>query len=215
MEPETNLNEDPIVEETISPQPGGTSWLPIAIGVAAIFVGGIALYLSIHGSNRFTETDTALSNSQEQIDALKTEIESLHSVIEILEQKNQTQEKQIRSVTSQAQSAINKIGKEIASTQRQVSSNLGTLGELASALEELKIPEPAPVATPKPPKTEVASTSPQETNSGSSPKTHIIESGDTFGALAKSYGIPLNELIAANPDANPRSLRIGQKVNIP
>lgn len=47
------------------------------------------------------------------------------------------------------------------------------------------------------------------------PRIYTIKSGDTFGALSTAYGIPMRELLDANPDIQINSLRIGQKIVIP
>ena len=46
-------------------------------------------------------------------------------------------------------------------------------------------------------------------------QVHIIESGDTVSEIAETYNVPLNDLLAANPDVNPNSLTIGQTLFIP
>ena len=43
---------------------------------------------------------------------------------------------------------------------------------------------------------------------------HIVEQGETLYGLAKRYGVTVDDLIAANPEAE-KGLRIGQKVVIP
>lgn len=47
------------------------------------------------------------------------------------------------------------------------------------------------------------------------PRTHVIKAGDTFGALSSAYGIPMRELLDANPDIQLNNLRVGQKIVIP
>ncbi|PWM29073.1 MAG: hypothetical protein DBX55_07940 [Verrucomicrobia bacterium] len=42
-----------------------------------------------------------------------------------------------------------------------------------------------------------------------------IQPGDTFGKIAPKFGVSVDEIISANPDANPSRLRIGQTINIP
>ncbi len=44
---------------------------------------------------------------------------------------------------------------------------------------------------------------------------HIVQSGDTLSKIAAQYGVPLSRLQQANPDVNPRALRIGQRIVIP
>ena len=43
---------------------------------------------------------------------------------------------------------------------------------------------------------------------------HIVEQGETLYGLAKRYGVTVDELIAANPEAD-KGLKIGQKLSIP
>ena len=44
--------------------------------------------------------------------------------------------------------------------------------------------------------------------------THTVRSGDTFYGIAKKYGVSINTLTAANPGVDPRSLRVGQTINV-
>ncbi len=44
---------------------------------------------------------------------------------------------------------------------------------------------------------------------------YIIKSGDTFYKLALTYGIPLADIIAANPGVDPYRLSIGQQILLP
>ena len=43
-------------------------------------------------------------------------------------------------------------------------------------------------------------------------KVHVVQSGQTFGEIAKSYGLKSKELAAANPDVQPDKLQIGQEL---
>ncbi|NLJ58435.1 MAG: LysM peptidoglycan-binding domain-containing protein [Tissierellia bacterium] len=44
---------------------------------------------------------------------------------------------------------------------------------------------------------------------------YTIREGDSFYSLSLRYGIPLNLLLEANPDANPYDLKVGQEICIP
>ena len=46
-------------------------------------------------------------------------------------------------------------------------------------------------------------------------RTHVIKPGDTLRSLAKKYGVAISELEAANPQAKPTRLQVGQILNIP
>jgi len=45
--------------------------------------------------------------------------------------------------------------------------------------------------------------------------SHTIRAGDTVWALARQYGTTIEAILAANPGADPRNLRIGQRLCIP
>lgn len=47
------------------------------------------------------------------------------------------------------------------------------------------------------------------------PFTYIIQAGDTMGALAQKFGVPLDVLIAANPGISPNAMPIGATLRIP
>ena len=46
-------------------------------------------------------------------------------------------------------------------------------------------------------------------------KTHIVRQGETPAAIARKYGVSLNDLLEANPTLSPRRMRAGQSVTIP
>lgn len=45
--------------------------------------------------------------------------------------------------------------------------------------------------------------------------TYTIKSGDTFATVAERLGIPLDDLVAANPGVNPSTLRAGDVIKLP
>ena len=82
------------------------------------------------------------------------------------------------------------------------------------------VPMESPTVTP-PPQTS-KKTEPKKTVTVPVPppvpdtqKTHVIRKGDTFWGLSRQYGVPMDEIVAANKDLNPAKLRVGQKVVIP
>jgi LysM repeat protein len=46
-------------------------------------------------------------------------------------------------------------------------------------------------------------------------KSHKLEEGETYSSISRKYGVSVNSLIAANPDASPTKLRDGQIIRIP
>jgi murein DD-endopeptidase MepM/ murein hydrolase activator NlpD len=45
-------------------------------------------------------------------------------------------------------------------------------------------------------------------------KRHIVEKGENFWVIAKGYGIPVSDLVKANPDVVPERLQIGQQISL-
>jgi len=74
---------------------------------------------------------------------------------------------------------------------------------------ESNVPPPvvAPVVAPAP----VETPAPVE----ASGTEYIVVSGDTLGKIAKKNGVSLKALEAANPDVNPKHLKVKQKLVIP
>jgi LysM repeat protein len=73
--------------------------------------------------------------------------------------------------------------------------------------------EPTPSLTPSPlPAAAVSSPTPGPT---ATPFTHVVEDGDTLIGIAFTYGVTLEELLAANPGVDPRFLSVGHELIIP
>lgn len=69
-----------------------------------------------------------------------------------------------------------------------------------------------PASTPAAGSTTTLGTAPTPRPTG---KSYTVVSGDTCDAIARSYGVDLQKLIAANGNINCTKLQIGQVVNIP
>jgi len=46
-------------------------------------------------------------------------------------------------------------------------------------------------------------------------RTHRVRAGDNFSVIARTYGVSLSGLIAANKNIDPRRLQVGQNLRIP
>ena len=63
-------------------------------------------------------------------------------------------------------------------------------------------------ATNKPPATQRMAVS-------RTPRTHTVARGETMASIARSHGVGLTALEAANPGVNPKKLKAGQSLNLP
>jgi len=66
----------------------------------------------------------------------------------------------------------------------------------------------AAVARPETPR----STGPPAT---ARPRVHIVKAHETFTSIAAEYGTKASAVLAANPQTDPRRLRVGQSLNLP
>ena len=73
-------------------------------------------------------------------------------------------------------------------------------------------PTPEPISSPT---REILITPTIAASPTPTPLTYEIVAGDTMLAIALRYGITLEELLAANPDLNPRALSVGTELIIP
>ena len=56
---------------------------------------------------------------------------------------------------------------------------------------------------------------PATTSQSATARTHTIKAGENPAAIARKYGISTSTLMAANPQARPTHLQVGQVLNIP
>lgn len=47
------------------------------------------------------------------------------------------------------------------------------------------------------------------------PRTYVVKSGDMMTGIARQFGVKLSALQAANPQVDPRRIKVGQTLNIP
>ncbi len=103
-----------------------------------------------------------------------------------------------------------------------------TLTALASATPtETLTPSPEPTETPEPTQTPEPTETPEpspttEPTATSTPTPdpnaeieHVVQAGDTLGAIAVQYGIPLAELMAYNGISNASVIQLGSTLRVP
>lgn len=76
-------------------------------------------------------------------------------------------------------------------------------------------PKPVDNAS-KPAKTSpLPASPPSATSPTAASRTHTVKSGDIPATIAKQYGVKLEALMAANPNLDPKRMKVGQTVTIP
>jgi LysM repeat protein len=192
-------------------------FVPIALALIGVALGGVALYFSLTGDQE-EKLNARLSESGSQVAQLEKRITELTTQNEKLRHDYEALDKQVRSIAGQTQNALNQVGQEILSTRRQISDNAEALRKVVEALNSGQArpaaSRPSATASPGSTDTPVAGAAqPEDAEPGY--RTHVIASGETFNSIAQKYGVPLQKVLESNPEADPRRLRIGQKIQVP
>ena len=139
-------------------------------------------------------------SAQREMDKLKTEVERLGLV-------NNQLRRQVETMASQA-------------TARGVAATSAPVTVIAAQSPPgTKTAQPAPTPA-RPAVTPVSLTTPPEAPKAAKAaapvtRTHTVKQGDIPASIAKQHGLKLEALLAANPDLDPKRMKIGQLVKLP
>lgn len=137
---------------------------------------------------------------QKEMDKLKTEVERLGL-------ENHQLRRQVEILNAQA-------------AARSVVSTSAPVAILAAQVPPTAKSAPAAPNPVRPATTPVSFTAPVAAPKSTKPsapatRTHTVRQGDIPDTIARRYGVKLEALLAANPNLDPRRMKIGQTVNIP
>lgn len=187
-----------------------SSKTPLFIGIAAIIIAIVGVWLGWLGFSKANELEARIA----EISGAADSISKLESTVSDNSEMLRKAAGKITSIESNLGTVTGVIEKDVADVKRSMRSlamQAGTALKKVEALEERGVAA-APAPSPEP--------SPVQTSKGdnsvpSSSTTHTIASGDTYGKLSAKYKVSVNDLFDANPGVDPRRLRIGQKILIP
>ena len=186
----------------------GSLFMPVALGLAGIIIGAVALYMTFNNAKRFNNSGNALVKKSELVYGLRQDLKEMKERMVELELKSKKETEQVESLVNQTQSAFIQVGREVGATRTQVSKNAEKITEIINGF---KAPVAQPIARAKSKPKSIS----QTINGSSKTREHVITSGDTFAKLATKYNISIDAILATNPDVDPRRLQIGQKIIIP
>jgi LysM repeat protein len=113
------------------------------------------------------------------------------------------------------QRQVDQLNAENTSLKQQLDALQKQLAAANAALAQ----QPRYVAAPAPvPAATSATTDPVAPARSPAPargRVHIVKSHETINSIAAEYGVKPSLLLAANPQTNPRRLRVGQSLNLP
>jgi len=194
------------------PKTGSSAMVPVAIALVGVLLGGAALYFAISNRGAASALDdlkSDLATTQAELKSVEKHAADLDGKFSDLAQTNSSLGTQIQNVTSQVNDALNKMGQAITDDRAQ----LKTQGDALAQMTAKAAPSSTTTASSGSDKT--ATPAPTSTAQPGVGGIHVIAAGDTFGLLAKKYGVSVSAIEAANPDANPTRLHLGQKITIP
>lgn len=186
--------------------------VPTALALLAIVLGGAGLYFGISAKQQITPLTASVDEGTSSSARLEKRLSSL-----------ETQLTEVSAELDRLKGSVQRAGRETSQALRDASSSKQTaaanreeLIKLATAMQELANSRGVSSGGARSAAAPSTSADGGTTSSGSaSASVYTIRSGDTFGKIAAEKGVSLDALLDANPDADPRRLRIGQEINIP
>lgn len=193
--------------------------LPLALALFAIVLGGSGLYFGLSASQRLSPLSASMEAESSSAAQLEKEVGALQTRLAELSAQNTD----LRQSLERSRIYANQNERTLKQLAGKVKENRSKLVEQAKHLNTLSttgggasggVREQArsgPAAEDATASADNGDVSPPTAAGG----PYTIQSGDTFAKIASKTGVSLQDLLDANPDANPRRLRIGQVIRLP
>jgi len=186
--------------------------VPVALAVLGIVLGTAGLYFGLTANQRLNPIDESVSAGATSSAKIETVINGFQTQVAELAAQMSEQSKtvnRLRVYSSQGEQAVKKLAGELNTNREQIVKTAEMLNEFAAAGFR---------AVPAPQEASAASNdtgSPAAIAAPGAASTYVIASGDNFGKIASKFGVAVQAILDANPDADPRRLAIGQTIQIP
>ncbi len=216
------------MEDELETKTEKQSQLVPALGLLGLGLGVVATALGIISMIKVGDTAADMNDKIEKAAALSLETKKISDRIDSLamqiEEIKAGDKSKYDSLISQLNAELKRMGASIENVAKSSQNNRNLIEELAKRSTRRAQAEPAPArqqaAQQAPEQTATTAEQPAQQTAeqpaqNGEQKKYKIQSGDTFAKLAKKHGVSLDAIIAANPDANPSRLKVGQEINIP
>jgi len=186
--------------------------IPVALAVLGIVLGAAGLYFGLTANQRLNPIDESVSAGATSSAKIEKVISGFQTqVAEIAAQMSEQSKavNRLRVYSSQGEQAVKKLAGELNTNREQIVKTAEMLNEFAAAGFRTA------------PATQLASTASNDAGSAANSvvpragSSYVIASGDNFGKIAGKFGVAVQAILDANPDADPRRLAIGQTIQIP
>ncbi|MGK0176684.1 MAG: LysM repeat protein [Lentimonas sp.] len=194
-------------------QPSG-SMIPIALAVLGIVLGTAGLYFGFNANKRLNPINTSIQESSTSAAEIEKSVTFFDARIAELEEQILEQSKmlnRLRAYSSQSEQSVKKLVSELNKNREQIVKTAKQLNEIKAGGVQISTASD----------TSSGQSAQVSNNVDNSPakfekeRTYVIESGDYFSKIAVKFGVSVQAIIDANPDADPRRLAIGQEIVIP
>ena len=196
----------------------GDNKLALGLAVLALLVGGGALIFALVARGQLDDERRLRGEWEGKVSELERELSEIRGLEETLRQLQEEgaetarwasgAAQQVEAVLNETERAVQGVARRFTEQLQAQRRDLGALARTVADIEErvgdLESSTPAP-----------ADSRPTAPDRGDGQRVHTIESGDTYSALARTYGVRVRDLEEANPDVDPRRLRVGQEIIIP
>ena len=203
-------------DENITKTEKQPSSLMSALGLLGLGLSVIAIALAIMAMVKVGDTAKDMNEKIEKAASIALETKKISDRIDSLalqlEEVKSNDKTHLNTIVSKLNAELSKFNAVILENRKGIEENRNAIEIVAKRAVQK--------AQPKPEVKQTESNTPEEktettTTTNGATKKHVIQSGDTFGKLAKKYGVSVSAIISANPDANPSRLKVGQEIVIP
>jgi len=174
--------------------------MAVWVAVVGVVVGETGIILANRAQGQVRALEERLAGAPDRTAELAQAIESMEERLVRLG----SEFVRLSRADTQLQEATQVVARDVRANREAINQVAGRMTELVERMESWR-----PVARAAP------AAEPSGEAAVAEGGVHVIQSGDTLSKIANQYGIPLSRLQQANPDVNPRALRIGQRIVIP
>jgi LysM repeat protein len=199
----------------------GASMLPLALALLAIVLGGAGLYFGLNANQRIAPLTESVDEGTSAAARIDKQLSTLDTRITELSTQNRQLKETIQRLgreSSQTMRLANQAGSGVEANRNELIKLAEKMTELASSgVRAAPVAQSETIARSSSTTSGEADEAVEEASSVAtgSVSTYLIKAGDTLGRIATLKGVSLDALLDANPDVDPRRLRIGQEINIP
>lgn len=185
--------------------------IPLVVAIIAVVLGGVGLYLGYSAQKRVAALESGLSEGSTSVAEMERALQQASTRLNEIATKADTAASDLdalrtrfRILSTQTQEGLSAFGQEINANREAIAQLNQNLQEIASTTTRRTTTATTATAT-------TAEGTPDGTTRG----TYTIQAGDTFQRIAREHNVSVQALLDANPDADPRRLRIGTEILIP